>query len=247
MTIYSLANTTSTTGDTRPAWSLLRKIKAGVFEIMFRAFYDDFPVTVDIETDNLYWLSNSTSHFYFGKSTGEMVIVRDVAGDNRDFNLTTSNYTTFNFTDLLRSNSSTVNSTESNEVGNHRVQTWDAVGLVAIPYGASDMKDCNDGYAFFYYGDSDLTLAADLPQNTEYYFNPRNSWLTYITSNNTLIVESINATDPSTILQRHYTDAQISAIINRYRLGAWLGPLIALAVLWIGITAWCATCNRERC
>lgn len=246
MSLFSLANTTSSTGDTRPAWSLLRKIQAGVFEIMFRAFYDDFPVPVDIETDKLYWMSDSTSDFYFGKSTGEMVIVRDISGDNRDFNSTTSDYTIFNFGDLLRNNA-TANSTVSNEVGNYRVHTWDAIGLVAIPYGTSEEKNCNDGYVFMYYGSSNLTLAADIPENTVYYLNPSNSWLTYITPNNTLVVESINATSPGTILQKHYTEAQMAVIINRYRLGAWLGPLIVIAVLWLAITGWCALCNRSRC
>lgn len=244
LSIYSLANTTSIMGDTRPAWSLLQKLKPGVFEIMFRAYYEDFPLDVDIKTDKLYWISNATNvlNFYFGKPSGEMVIVQDIANERRDFNLSSSTFSTFDFSGLLRSN--TTNSTESVEVGSHGIARYDAAKVVVFPYGSSTA--CNDGYAFLNYSDvTQLTALADLPENTIYYFDSPNAKITYVTSNNTLVTEVISAGGSSTSLK--FTDAQLNKIISRVKLGAWLGPLLTLAILWIGITLFCATCNRSRC
>lgn len=245
MTIYSLANTTSTNNDTQPSFSLLKKLRRGVFEIIFRAYFDEFPLEVDVEEDKLFWYSNSTDSFYLAKPNGTMIIVQNVTADNRDFNPTTSTWTIFSFSDMLRNTTGT-NSTESSLIGARRAMTWDDSQIVVFPYGNS--SGCNDGSAFFYYSTADLTPITETSENSQYFLDTSTKRLYSITPNNTLIVEDIarNASNP-VILTKHYTNAQLSKIINRYSLGSWVGPLVAIATLWVAMTIFCAVCNRDKC
>lgn len=237
--IYTLLNDTRSKAADGDAFMVLQKLDKGLYEIVFRALYSDFPLTVESGRDHSWWISQSLQSFYYVQPDGHMIIVRNITGINRDFNSTTSNYTTFDISASLR-NSSQPNS----EIGIIRPNIIDNDQIVAINYGSSALPTCNDGSAIFQYSDSSLTFIGDQATNFGSWIDTSRKWWVTTSSNS---VRVINYENSQILFDHTFTPTQLAKIVSRYSLGSWLGPLVALASLWITITIFCAIACRSRC
>lgn len=243
-TAYSLMDTTSYYNDTRTSWALVKKLRTGVFEIIMRAFFDDFPVPVDVKNDKLFWYSVYDTNLYYAKANGSMVVVHNVLGQ-RDFNSLTSSWVMLDIAPLFREQR-IENSTGSNIIGALRPRVWDSASTVAFAYGTKNTANCNDGWTLFRYNSSAMTLLGDVPPNTQFYYDPTRDHVVYTGPKNELTIRRIGEF-PELVMHTQYTDAQLKKIISRASLGAWLGPLIVLICVWGLITVFCVVFNQSRC
>lgn len=236
--IYSLVNDTRIASGEEPAFMVLKELKKGVFEIKFRAHYVDFPMVVDPEKDLNYWISESLQNFYFLNSTGDLMVVQNISGSQRDFDVSTSNWTIVSIKEHLRNESE-----PTGIIGKRKPILLDSALLVGIVYGADPA--CEDGMALFHYDGDIITYIGDQPGDASGGFlDGTRKWWVYTGS------RSITITDYSTnttLLQRTFTEDELKKIISRVKLAAWVAPLATLIGLWIGITIFCAMFCRERC
>jgi hypothetical protein len=242
LTIYTLVNDTRSVirGQGDEAFMVLKQIGKGFFEIMFRAYYVDFPLAVNPATDKLFWISESLGNFYFVNPAGSMVIVQNITGDRRDFNTTTSTYTTLDISPLLRNSS-----LPGASIGNQRPDVMDSAHAVWINYGDAPAKGCNDGSSsLLIYNSTHLSLVGEQSLNSAYWLDGARKWWVYA---NNFEVSVTNYETNEVIYSHTFTEAQITKIISRYSLGAWVGPLAALGALWVTITIFCAVFCRDRC
>lgn len=236
--IYTLLNdTVSVNKGGAPAFMVLKQLSRGIYEIVFRAEYAEFPMAVNVATDSLYWISESLGNFYYFNDTGHGIIVKNITGDRRDFNTTTSVWTTLSLSHLRNSSEPT------GVIGRLRPLVSDEANVVWITYG-STTTPCDEGSALFQYNSTSMRFLGDQPTNQGYWLDGANKWWAYADTNT---IHVTNYETNTTVFSATYTDSQLQRIINRYSLGSWLGPLVALGALWILITLFCAVFCRDRC
>jgi hypothetical protein len=237
--IYSLVNDTRVTENGEDAFMVLKELGKGVYEIVFRALYSDFPMNVEPGVDNAWWISESLSNFYFANSTGHMVIVANITAEKRDFNSTTSTFSLFDISQHLRNGSQ-----PEGAIGILRPYTIDKAQVVFINYGSSSETDCNDGSAVFLYSDTDLQFIGNQGMNMGYWIDGYRKWWAYA---NDYQVNVHNYATNQTVFSHTYSQKDLEKIVSRLTLGAWLGPLVAIGALWLTITLFCAVFCRDRC
>lgn len=240
MDAYSLVNDTRAANNGRPhAFMVLKRLRAGVYEIIFRAEYALFPTPVNVHADLLYWVSPSQSNFYYLNSTGQGIAVSNITGDRRDFSPDNSTWDWIDLSEHLRHDNGTLA-----PIGKIPVRIVDSLGAVWIPYGDKPTKGCNDGSALFFYNDTTLSYVGDQQNDDGYWLHAPNKWWGYANSN------TVNITNWETgevVFAATFTDAQLQKIISRYSLGAWVGPLAALGGLWVVVTIFLAVVCRKNC
>lgn len=237
---YLLVNDTRVVSrSTPPAFMVLKTLSKGVYEIMFRAEFAEFPMTVDVSSDTLYWVSESLGNFYYFNGAGQGIIVQNITGNRRDFNTTTSTWTTLDISSHLRNSSE-----PTGVIGKLRPLVSDVANVVWITYGSTVTSGCDDGSALFQYSNTTMRFIGDQPSNTGYWLDATNKWWAYADTNTVLVT---NYETNTTVFSATFTDSQLKRIISRYSLGSWLGPLVALGAAWVIITLFCAVFCRERC
>ena len=237
--MYTLVNDTRTKDSNRQAFMVLQKLEKGLYEIIFRALYSDFPLVVDPGRDQTWWISKTMQSFYYVQPDGQTIIVRNITGANRDFNSTSSTFSIIDISASLRNNSQ-----PNGQLGIIKPYIQDSGQIVMLNYGSSALPTCNDGSSLFQYSDSSLTYIGDQASNFGSWIDPSRQWWVIA---NTDSVRVIDYGNNQTIFDHVFTQKQLANIVSRYSLGAWLGPLVALASLWVTITIFCAVACRSRC
>lgn len=244
LSVFSLVNDTrvnvTADGVNSTAFMLLQKVDAGVYQIMFRAHYSDFPLTVNFSSNYAYWMSTALQNFYFIDSTGTLITVFNISDSNRDFNRTTSNWTLQNIASHLRTGNST-----SSMWGLQNVNIIDSMQAMWLPYGPANAgENCDDGSALFFYQNATIFYAGDEVLSSAYWVNADTRWWVYSNNYNIIVTDYLTG---ALLLNQTYNDAQFTAILSRYNLGAWVGPLVTLIGLWIAITIFFAVFCRRQC
>jgi len=240
LSIYTLMNDTiSVNRGTEPAFLVLKRLSVGVYEIVFRAEYVLFPMAVNVASDTLYWISESLGNFYYFNGLGHGIVVHNITGDRRDFNTTSSTWTVLDISPHLRNNS-----VPAGVIGRIIPLVNDLANVVWITYGEAATSGCDDGSSLFHYNSTNLRYIGDQPSNLGYWLDAANKWWAYADTNTVTVT---NYETNTTVFSATFTDAQLQRIINRYSLGSWLGPLVAIGALWIIITLFCAVFCRDRC
>lgn len=244
LSIFSLVNDTRvnvTDGANATAFMLLQKLSPGIYEIMFRAHYNDFPVTVNLSSNHAYWMSNTSQNFYFLDSTGTLITVYNISGSNRDFDPVSSNWSSQSLSPYLRTGNAT-----SSEWGLQNVKLMDSAQAVWLLYGPPDAgQDCDDGAALFLYTNQTLHYVGDESLTTAYWLHPQNSWWVYANNYTIIVRDYLNG--GQVLFNQTYTEAQFVNILSRYNLGAWVGPLVVILAIWCILTGMCAIFCRQQC
>ena len=238
--IYSLVNDTRGVRQVDDAFMVLKQISRGVYEIVFRAHFADFPLAVDPSVDNLFWVSESLQNFYFVNSSGSMIVVHNITGDRRDFNTTTSTWHTQDLSPFLRNAS-----LPEGVIGKQRPLVMDSANAVWITYGDAPAAGCNDGASsLFLFDDTQLSYIGDQSLNSAYWLDGGRKWWVYA---NNYEVNVTNYETKTVVFAHTFPASQVAKVVSRASLGAWLGPLVAVGALWITLTLFCAVFCRERC